>query len=77
MTRMEVGIIYDTSRRRRVVLFRRMDGSYGFDEEYFDPEAETRCWLRRDRYAEGYYPTQESLIQEMRKRVPWLGRRVA
>jgi hypothetical protein len=62
--------IYDDSRKRRVIVFQRDDGSFGFDEERFSDEPLEMAWLP-------YGPdcrcdSAERALSEAHGRVPWL-----
>jgi hypothetical protein len=62
--------IYSDSRKRRVIIFQRDDGSFGFDEEHFSDEPLELSWLQA-----GYdsrCDTAERAFGEAQGRVPWL-----
>jgi hypothetical protein len=62
--------IYNDSRKRRVIVFQRDDGSFGFDEEHFSDEPLEMAWLQV-----GYdsrCDTVERALGEARGRVAWL-----
>ena len=40
-----VQTLYDESGERRVILFQREDGSFGFDEEHLAKEGEVSYWI--------------------------------
>jgi hypothetical protein len=62
--------IYDASRKRRVIIFQRDDGSFGFDEERFSDEPLEMAWLPYDRDCR--CDSVERALSEARGRVPWL-----
>ncbi len=62
--------IYSDCRKRRVIIFQRNDGSFGFDEEHFSDEPLEMAWLQA-----GYdsrCDTAERALGEARGRVGWL-----
>jgi hypothetical protein len=56
--------IYDDSRKRRVIIFHRNDGSFGFEEEFFSDEPLELAWL----------PSGRDLVEAC-GRVEWLAER--
>lgn len=62
--------IFDVSGSRRVLIFQREDGSFGFDEERFSREPLEMSWIPR-----GYdsrCDTRERALSEAMGRVEWL-----
>jgi hypothetical protein len=62
--------IYDQSQKRRVIIFGREDGSYGFEHERFSDDPLEMAWIP-------YGPdcrcdTAERALAEARGRVSWL-----
>jgi hypothetical protein len=57
---------------RKVQIFRRDDGSFGFESWRFSDEPLEGCWIPDGRYAEHVAPTQEIAEREARSRVDWL-----
>lgn len=37
--------IYDSSRKRRVLIFQRADGHFSSLEEYFSDDPHEQCWI--------------------------------
>ena len=64
--------IYDSSQIRRVVVFQREDGSFGFEEQRFSAEALERAWIPFGRYSLSRCDTAESALAEAHGRVAWL-----
>jgi hypothetical protein len=56
---------------RCVDLFRRADGSFGFEEFRRDPE-DAGAWTRTGRFGEGVYATREEALAAARRAVAWL-----
>ena len=69
-----VQTIYDDSKKRRVVIFQRDDGSFGFEEQRFSDEPLEMAWIpfgRRDCHCD----TVERALVEVRGRIDWLSKR--
>lgn len=65
--------IYDAAQKRRVVLFRRDDGTFGFQEERFSSDPLEQCWLPFvERRSECRCDSLESAMREARGRIDWL-----
>jgi hypothetical protein len=62
--------IYNDSRKRRVIIFQRGDGSFGFDEEHFADEPLEMAWLPAG--YDSHCDTAERALLEARGRVAWL-----
>ena len=67
-----VQTIYDAAKAKRVVIFQREDGSFGFEEEHFSAEPLERAWIPFGRYSISYCDTAERAIAEACGRVAWL-----
>jgi hypothetical protein len=55
----------------RVEVFQRPEGTFGFDEFYFDEEEQAWCMVNS---REGSYPVFDTLkraLQEIAGRIPW------
>ena len=72
MSHSEVRTITDAPGLRRVVIYRREAGSFGFEEQRFSTAPEERCWLPVGRHSEAICLTEEIAIREARGRVSWL-----
>jgi hypothetical protein len=59
---------------RCVDLFRRADGSFGFEEFRRDAE-DGGAWTRVGRHGAGVYRTQDEAAAAARRAVPWLAAR--
>ena len=62
--------IYDDSRKNRVIVFQRDDGSFGFDAEHFSDEPLEMAWLSSG--FDSRCDTAEHALSEARGRVSWL-----
>src|SRR6185436_805365 len=67
-----VQTIYDDIKKRRVLIIRRDDGSFGFEEERFSDEPLEMCWISFGRYSVCHCDTAERAVIEARGRVSWL-----
>ncbi len=68
--------IYDDAKKRRVVLFCREDGSFGFSEERFSDEPLEQAWIPAGRYSACRCDTIERVLPEARGRVSWLAEKL-
>lgn len=68
---MEVETIYDAERTRRVIIFQREDGTFGFAKEHFSDHPLERCWLP-DPQGESFCDSLETVRREVYGRVGWL-----
>lgn len=64
--------IYDDAKKRRVVIFQRDDGSFGFSEERFADEPQEQAWIPVGRYSTSHCDTAAGALGEARDRVSWL-----
>jgi hypothetical protein len=67
-----VHTIYDNAKKRRVVVLRRDNGSFGFEEERFSDEPLEMAWIPFGRYSVSLCDTAERALAEARSRVQWL-----
>jgi hypothetical protein len=68
-----VRTIFSGDRTRQVVIFRRSDGTFGFEELRFsEEEAE---WISHGRYSVSFTHSEEAALAEARSRVRWLTER--
>lgn len=58
--------------QRRVEIFRRKDGSFGFAAETFSAHPRERCWYPWGHHSECYAPDAATAEAEARGRIPWL-----
>ena len=65
-----VQTIYDDSKKRRVIIFQRDDGTFGFDAEHFSDEPLEMAWLPSG--FNSFCDTAERALSEARGRVDWL-----
>ena len=70
MTRITVETIVDADGTRRVEIFQRRDGSFGFEElRLIEPE---RAWVPGGYYTDSFCASAEVALREARARVSWL-----
>jgi hypothetical protein len=69
-----VQTIYDDAKKRRVVIFMRDDGSFGFEEQWFsdDPQEMAWCPFGRPPRPNCHCDTEERAVFEARGRIDWL-----
>lgn len=65
-----VHILYDAGRGRRVEIFRRENGSFGFSVWRY--AADERVWIPWGRYSECFIDSAAAAEREARERVEWL-----
>jgi hypothetical protein len=65
-----VKTINDRDRKRRVEIYKRSDGSFGFAEWQFGTEEQS--WYPVGRYSHAIIDTLENAEKEARSRVRWL-----
>jgi hypothetical protein len=70
MTYQVVKTIHNAQRNRRVELFQRKDGTFGFQEWTY--AADEDAWVPFGRYAIAVIDTLERTEQEARGRIAWL-----
>ncbi len=70
--RQEVESIYDSVRKRRVVIFQRQDGTFGFVEDRYSDDPYEQCWIEQTGYSESFCDTLETVRREVFGRVRWL-----
>lgn len=56
----------------KVRIFRREDGSFGFESLRLSEEPLEMCWIPHGRFSECFAPTAEIAEREARGRVDWL-----
>ena len=68
--------IYDPSGKRLVEIFQNPDGTFSFDEFFFDDEDKAFCFVRnRDQgYSVSRTATLEEALTEAKGRVAWLSK---
>ena len=73
MTDESLELIYAANRLRRVVIFRRPCGSYGYREEryYKNDLAGTECWASLVGRS-SHYEDLETAKREVIENIPWL-----
>jgi hypothetical protein len=64
---------HETAEANRCVdVFRRPDGTFGFEEFRRDPE-DLGAWTPTSYFSSGEYPTALAATDAARRAVPWLG----
>jgi hypothetical protein len=70
---MDVRIIYDETKKRRVRLFQDADGSYGFVEEFFSDDPLEFSWLPQTAgRSRSICDSLETALREAKGRIDWL-----
>ena len=64
--------IQDEEGKRRVIIFQRADGTFGFEEERYSDDELEQCWIPYGRYFISICDTYETALSEARGRVDWL-----
>ena len=64
--------IYHPTEKRRVEIYRREDGTYGFEEWHFSEHETERCWIPTGRRFVTIAETLEIAENEARARIDWL-----
>jgi hypothetical protein len=57
---------------RKVQIFQRSDGSFGFESLRFSDDPLEMCWIVQGRYSECFARSAEAAEHEARGRVDWL-----
>ena len=65
-----VRTIESSDGKRKLEVFRREDGTYGFEDLKYGEEEET--WFPAGRYSVGIFATEEDAIKEAKGRVQWM-----
>ena len=58
--------------KRKVQIFRRHDGSFGFESLRFSEEPLETAWIPHGRFSECIAPSSEVAGREARGRIDWL-----
>ncbi len=58
--------------KRKVQIFRRDDGSFGFEALQFSEDPLEKCWVIHGRFFECIAPSAEIAEREARGRVDWV-----
>ncbi len=67
--RKEHKIVYSADREKRVVIFERDDGSFGFEAQEFSDDPLEMNWIRFGKYSESFCDSIESAEREGHERV--------
>jgi hypothetical protein len=57
---------------RKVVLYRRDDGTFGFESLRFSEDSLEKCWIPHGRFSECIASSADIAEREARGRVEWL-----
>jgi hypothetical protein len=57
--------------KHRIKMFQRPEGTFGFDEFYFDEENQAWCMVSSRRRSYPVFDTLERTLQEIAERIPW------
>ena len=68
-----VRTIFKNDRTRQVIIFRRSDGTFGFEELKLSEEQSE--WIPYGRYSVSFTDSEEAALAEARSRVRWLTER--
>src|SRR6187401_1664898 len=63
--------IYSRDRSHRVFIFRRPDGTFGFEDQKYSSDSNEQCWLPVGRYSDSRTPSAEDALREAIGRVAW------
>jgi hypothetical protein len=69
-SRKQINVLYHDEQTRKVVIFQREDGNYGFEEFRFG--VKEQAWFPVGRYSEAFVESSESALREARARITWL-----
>jgi hypothetical protein len=69
MGRNVVQTIWNADKTRRVDIFQRAAGSFGFEELHYGSDEQS--WFPFGRYSESFNVTAEAAVREARARVSW------
>ena len=58
--------------KRKIEIFRRRDGSFGWESQRFSDDPLELCWIPQGRFSECFAATVEIAEREARGRVDWL-----
>ena len=64
--------IEDITQKRKVIFYRRPDGTYFFEEWYFSEEPLEMSWIPRPLAGIGIYDSIETALREAKGRIAWL-----
>ena len=64
--------LVDASEKRRVLIVRRDNGAYGFEEEHWSDEPLELCWIRHGQYPFSICDSEETALREAHGRIAWL-----
>jgi len=64
--------ILSADKGRKVEVFRREDGSFGFDELHFSSVPNEQSWISVGKYSQCVAPDLSTAEKEARGRVEWL-----
>ena len=72
MTEETIREMYNEDRTRRVLIVKRKNGSFGYEEEYFSQDPMERCWCRYGQRPFSICDSVETALKEAEGRIEWL-----
>ena len=64
--------IYDEDKERRIVISRRENGTYFYEEEYFSTHEYEMCWIPKKQHWIGFYDSRDTALREAIANTDWL-----
>jgi hypothetical protein len=71
----EVRQVLSSSGKERVIIYRRENGTFGFEEERWSSDPNEQCWISFGNYSYCICGSEEEAIREALGRVSWLSER--
>lgn len=65
-----VKLFENVAHNRRVIIYRRADGTYGFTEETWSDDPHELCWIPQD--TGSICDSEATAIREAQGRISWL-----
>lgn len=62
-------VLYDSTKKRRIVIFQRANGSYGFEEQRFSDDPHEMAWIPQCKDATSICASAELALAEARGRI--------
>jgi hypothetical protein len=63
--------VYSLDQSKRVHFFRRRNGTFGYQDEFFDVDEYGSCWIPLSNH-HSIFDSAETAIREARGRLDWL-----
>ena len=64
--------IVSQDQAKRVIIFQRTDGTFGFEAQHWSDDEREQCWLPEGKYSATRTESAESALREALHRVYWL-----